>query len=322
MEDTLEWKEQASTHNFFKVDHLGQKVGAFMPLHRHDYAEMLLVEAGSGVHQVNGERQSVTRGDLVMIRPFIDSHCISPSDADLSILHICIRASSLRFLETRYFNSRSSFWGGAGKTPTIIPLSLHQQSWIQAASKKLALAPQNRLEIERFLLNLVAILSDVKNSEDSPQLNDWLKRACRMIQDPRYFAMGSRGMIVLSNRSREHVARELKKRLGKTPTQIVNEARMSYAASQLCTTSLPIIDIALECGFESLSHFYKIFKNEYDLTPRQYRTMVQLQLTQTRASANGRAPSSEVRNPGRARTKINLAQMKITLQEEKHIQAG
>ncbi len=279
MANVLHWKKQIAIEGFFFVDRLGQRIRPFMPPHSHDYAEILFVEDGSGTHEINGELQSLARGDLIMIRPFIDTHCIRESDRNLSILHVAVRASSVRFLETRYFDSNPSFWGGSGRTPMILTLSLHQQGWIQEATRKLSAAPQNRLEIDRFLLDLTETLRDAPDSHGARRLTDWLQRACEMIEDPQYFAQGSKGFTLLANRSKEHVARELKKCLGKTPTEIVNQARMRYAADKLCRTALPITDIAMDCGFESLSHFYKIFRTAYGITPRQYRQISQTSLS-------------------------------------------
>lgn len=123
----LRWKSQLSTESLFHIDHLARWIRPFMPAHSHDYAEILFVEKGRGVHEVNGELQPITRGDLILIRPFIDTHCIRDSDPNLSILHVAVRASSVRFLETRYFDANSKFWGGAGKSPMILALSNHQQ---------------------------------------------------------------------------------------------------------------------------------------------------------------------------------------------------
>jgi hypothetical protein len=99
------WKRQLAGEGFFHVDHLARQVKPFMPPRSHDCAEIFFVEDGIGTHEVNGELQSLTRGDLIMIRPFIYTHCIRESDTNLSILHVAVRASSVRFLEIRYFDS-------------------------------------------------------------------------------------------------------------------------------------------------------------------------------------------------------------------------
>ncbi|MFA7185827.1 MAG: helix-turn-helix transcriptional regulator, partial [Victivallales bacterium] len=58
---------------------------------------------------------------------------------------------------------------------------------------------------------------------------------------------------------------------GMTPLQVINLYRMEYAAVQLRMTSKEITDIASECGFDSLSHFYRVFKSFFKLPPGNYR---------------------------------------------------
>jgi AraC family cel operon transcriptional repressor len=69
----------------------------------------------------------------------------------------------------------------------------------------------------------------------------------------------------------EHLARQVRQHLHKTPTDIVNEARLAHAASELQSSGRAITEIALECGVENLSHFYKLFREHFGCTPRQYR---------------------------------------------------
>jgi AraC-like DNA-binding protein len=38
------------------------------------------------------------------------------------------------------------------------------------------------------------------------------------------------------------------------------------------------VDIALECGFDSLSHFYRVFRRRLEETPRDYRLRSQAAL--------------------------------------------
>jgi AraC-like DNA-binding protein len=35
---------------------------------------------------------------------------------------------------------------------------------------------------------------------------------------------------------------------------------MNYSARQLAQTAQPIVDIALDCGLNNLSHFYALFR--------------------------------------------------------------
>lgn len=62
----------------------------------------------------------------------------------------------------------------------------------------------------------------------------------------------------------------------KTPMDYVNYYRIERACFLLCTTDLPITDIAYDCGFNDCSYFIKLFKKYKHTTPKQY----QLQMKQ------------------------------------------
>lgn len=51
----------------------------------------------------------------------------------------------------------------------------------------------------------------------------------------------------------------------------IREHRMEYAAQLLQTTNLSIADIALKVGYDSQSRFSSVFKNQYQMLPKEYR---------------------------------------------------
>lgn len=58
---------------------------------------------------------------------------------------------------------------------------------------------------------------------------------------------------------------------GATPAAWLKSRRLELAQRKLLVTDLPVHDISLECGFEDVSHFIRVFKSKYGLTPLQYR---------------------------------------------------
>lgn len=71
--------------------------------------------------------------------------------------------------------------------------------------------------------------------------------------------------------SRNHLLRLFSKNEGRSPKAHMTKLRIQRAAVLLRETSMSILQIALACGFVSLSHFYASFKQEYDVAPRVYR---------------------------------------------------
>ena len=58
---------------------------------------------------------------------------------------------------------------------------------------------------------------------------------------------------------------------GKTYTDLLQEKRLSHAAFLLSATSLSITDICIDGGYNNFSYFYKLFRNKFLITPKEYR---------------------------------------------------
>ncbi|HEC61892.1 MAG TPA: AraC family transcriptional regulator [bacterium] len=237
-------------------------------LHRHDFAEFFWIDGGKGAHLVNGENRPLYTGDVVLIRPE-DVHGFKTADkCELAIVNFAFPAETLGFLKDRYFRGNPGFWGGDGSLPLQLALNSHQYSWLEKRVYRLTRGPRTLFETERFLLSFLEMLS-WNSVGEIPQ---WLHRACDLIYQPKHFVHGTSELASLSGMTPEHVSRMLKKHFGQTPTEIVNTARLEYAASKLLMSNESVLDICLECGFRSLSHFYKLFHTRYALSPQQYRT--------------------------------------------------
>ena len=56
-----------------------------------------------------------------------------------------------------------------------------------------------------------------------------------------------------------------------TPLEFLTSQRMKQARRLLCTTDMPVKDVALECGYYDISSFNRRFKQYTGMTPQQYR---------------------------------------------------
>lgn len=69
----------------------------------------------------------------------------------------------------------------------------------------------------------------------------------------------------------EYINRVFKKHYGYTIPEYNRLICMRQAASMLCDTNQRIHDICKQLGFKNRTHFYNLFKHEYDCTPYDYR---------------------------------------------------
>jgi AraC family transcriptional regulator len=73
------------------------------------------------------------------------------------------------------------------------------------------------------------------------------------------------------NLSTHHFSELFRKTIGLTPHQYVLKMRIERAMVLLQNTHQPIVTIAQQVGFQTQSHFTRIFRQHTQVTPKQYR---------------------------------------------------
>jgi AraC family cel operon transcriptional repressor len=240
-------------------------------VHEHDFHEVFWIDDGEGWHLVNGERRKLSPGTLTLVR--CDDRHGFQVDAGKSfrLINVAFSRKTWSYLVRRY---DPPLGDPIEKDLPAREFSLSAPHLIELGimTSELLAGVRSASSVDRFLLNLLYLLSVARPAGTSVnQAPAWLREACRGIADPRHFPEGTAALVKLSGRSAEHVARETRRWLGKTPTDVVNDARLAYAASRLTETDDPILRIAFDCGFENVSHFYRLFRAQYAATPGQYR---------------------------------------------------
>lgn len=71
--------------------------------------------------------------------------------------------------------------------------------------------------------------------------------------------------------SPNHLMRTFKSAFGQTPYQFLTDERLRQAARLLATTEIPITDICMQVGYESLGSFSWLFRRRFGLSPTDYR---------------------------------------------------
>jgi AraC-like DNA-binding protein/ligand-binding sensor protein len=77
------------------------------------------------------------------------------------------------------------------------------------------------------------------------------------------------------NRSPGYLSRNFERTVGETFTAYVQQVRIEKVQHKLLHSSLSITEIALECGFNSISQFNRTFRKYNDCTPRTFRSRYQ-----------------------------------------------
>ena len=252
-------------------------------LHTHDFPEAMYVLDGAGTHSVNGAERPLRAGDLLWIRP-ADRHTfwVRPGAA-LCFINIAFRADV--WDEYRRFAlaaARPAPWEQRPEPPAV-PVPAGRRAAVAAAFQEMlrvfhrpAPGGAARLALGRFWADTLPLLAGEEaggpgGSRDSPDGPPWLVRACLALEAEDALRGGVPRLTALCGVSPTHLARTLKARCGVTPTEFVSARRLDRAAALLATTTEEIAAVALDCGFQNLSHFYRCFGRRFGTTPRGCR---------------------------------------------------
>lgn len=237
--------------------------------HDHDFHELFWVTRGQGEHLLNGQALPLQTGRLYLVRPRDKHHVTGAPGAPLLIFNLAFPSRRWAEIRRRYYAGQRDWFELAVERREGWALEPRAQAVLAQWAERLAKPGWPRVLLDGFLMELPQLLrAPVRNAEPVPE---WLARARREITRPEHFAAGTPGFARLAGRSPSHVARAAVRWLKQTPTDIVNAARLDFSAQQLTETARPILDIALDCGLNNLSHFYALFRKRYGVSPRKYR---------------------------------------------------
>ena len=99
----------------------------------------------------------------------------------------------------------------------------------------------------------------------------WLGALAKKLEDPENFSCTLGELSEMSGRTKEHLCRSFRKYFGVAPIEYINARRLNYAANLLLHSDMKVVDIAFASGFQSLSRFYHAFREEFDVSPLDYR---------------------------------------------------
>lgn len=133
------------------------------------------------------------------------------------------------------------------------------------------------LTLERSIALVISGEAQTRDTGESKKSFDADKaeQLQRLISEEEVFRVNGLSVSDLATRMgiKEYQLRNLINRtLGhRNFTDFLNEYRLSFVKKQLVETDLPILSIALDAGYKSISPFNRAFKNKFGITPSQYR---------------------------------------------------
>lgn len=256
--------------------------------HHHNFFEMFFVLEGKCIHQVGENRSILRTGDLCFIQPKV-THSLDVNDESI-IIDVLIRRSTFRqyfYSVLRGDNLLSNFFMSTLLSKLGIDyllfhtrddMDLHY-AFVELCSETFDQEAYyneliNAVVTKIFVLLLRRYMASCELPADQPADSDAAIRFARYIQDHASDTTLTQ-LAEAFHYSPEHASRMIRHTTGQTFTQLLTSIRLENAKQLLRDTSISILDIALQIGYEGSDQFIRAFRKHNGATPSEYRRRYQ-----------------------------------------------
>lgn len=257
-----------------------------LPDHLHDRLELVYVYQGKGTFFIDNTWYEKKDGDLFIIPGNTIHHSLPDNDDPIisSALYFAPTLLTTAPLDNSYSpllcydyarkkNSYKLELPAALKS--IIEMSIEGISK-EMSEQTIGYHEAIRLIISQLLLQINRyILTGMGNTNENSRIApSWMMEALKAIDEHPEHEIGLVRLAEQANVSTSHFSRVFRQLTTMNVTKYVNAKRIIRAKEMLTHSDKNINAIADVCGFDSPTHFYRVFKALTGLTPSAYRRSI------------------------------------------------
>lgn len=210
------------------------------------------VFSGSGTYSVNGEKYTVSKGQIFVIRPFETVEYSADPDNPWHYAWVGFDLNmSCRTLEENYV--------------ITIP---HADPIFRALKDSHLIENEREYYICGKIFELISLFSGNTAAESRTQ--EYVLRAKNYIDVNFSSTVTVEKLAEDLNLNRSYLSTIFKKYFGISPTQYLVDVRLTHAAQLLTEYSYSVSEAASGSGYTDIYNFSKMFKKKYGLSPSAY----------------------------------------------------
>jgi AraC family cel operon transcriptional repressor len=245
--------------------------------HTHDFYEIFVVTAGRVLHEIRGQADALPAGSAMFIRPR-DAHRFGAVDREpYEFVNIPFTPAAFRAAIAYLDAAEPAEALCARAEPPAAALDAEALGAFLRDARGSAQSPDRERALRALLARLMVDFFLRRELAPSPARPDWMRALLAELERPANLRRGVAGLRDKSGLSPSYLCRAFKKYLGVTPTDHVNRMRLDYAKYLLKYTNRSVLDIAMECGYDNLSHFYHLFTRAESAAPAAFRRAFRMQ---------------------------------------------
>ncbi|GIN71824.1 transcription regulator [Bacillus sp. J14TS2] len=262
----------------------------YIPPHTHDFFELVYVVRGNAHHQIEDKTYELSAGNVFILEPSMYHRFRASLSHDTVVYNVLFNKEFLH-RELNTLSTMPSFVNFF----YLIPFLQKHSSFIQFLPLQLV----QKIQIEK---HLDAIYREYQEKEDGYQFVIKTRLIEVLILLSRYYKtnQGKQNIFISDDEAIQSIAHFLKEHCnqpislsqlsktfgisvssltakfkahtGKTLIEFKHTAQIQQACYKLQESKKKISTIALDSGFNDLSHFNRVFKKHTGTTPSHYRS--------------------------------------------------
>ena len=243
-------------------------------LHCHEFVEIFYVVSGTALHILNGQKMSISSGDVYILKPS-DYHCFKSSDSTTNFIHrdICISVEEYQavcaFLELPTFDEMLN-----STTTLHTKLNIEMITFLENTFNSFTLdintASYNRL-CRSITSSILLFMSSHNAQLNHTVVPSWIQDILDLLRSPYMYNMSVSEITNNIPYTKQHICNTFKKYMGQSITEYFLHQRLNYAKYLLLSTTDSTASIATITGFNNTSFFYRSFKKKFGVTPSELR---------------------------------------------------
>lgn len=255
------------------------------PFHFHDWNEITFIHSGQGSFFVNDHFFEFQSGDTLVIPGNSIHRGIAQPNSNYFASVILFSSSLINSTNVGDSYSYLDLFHLSTQTNNYqIRLDSKLKGEMEDILEKMNLELNTtqsgyRLSVLNLLHQIVLNLLRAQNDADFTLMQKqskskkclWMMEMIKYIDDHLDEKLSLNLLAEQALVSPAHFSRVFKKMTGFNLPEYLNVKRILYAKEKLLKTNSTIAYIAHECGFDSISHFHRVFKIHVGMTPGAYR---------------------------------------------------
>lgn len=246
--------------------------GADVDVHTHeDFYEIFILAGGDYYHCYNGEERRISRNTVFFFKPGESHGLIKATPQSVHFSFFAKESFFQRFFEENFF-LRNAF---GGKNYLSCRLTDAEYAYIYRLANLLIHQDDEYHKVSLFLYNVISLLILYNETNEGETQSVHVLDLVSKLNNYTYLTTKVQDIYGQYPVAKCRLIKEFKEYTGMTIVQYQKKQKLAYGAQLLANSDYQITQIAEILGFDSFSHFLRIFKEEYAMTPKEYRRLRQ-----------------------------------------------